>query len=383
MKALQKHIKWCLMGCCCLLFSLAQAQTVSGSFMHGGIVRNYAVYIPANYNAANAHPLVLNLHGYTSNGNQQAIISKMNSIADTAGFLVAYPEGTLDNSSNAYWNAGYGTSIDDIGFLSALIDTISSQYTVNAQRVYSTGYSNGGIMSHTLACELGHRIAAIASVAGTMSVLQQASCATAAAIPMLHIHGTLDGVVPYTGNTLLIGVDALVTHWVGKNGLPQTPVTQQLPNSNVLDNSTVTLDRYEQGSLNPVHLYRVDGGGHCWPGNVFCVSGASNLDFNASEVIWQFFNRFALTTSTEVIESKTALVKRLGANPVEQALQWKVKEEAPYTVTIFNALGQSLLMQTYHGSTVEALNVQHLKKGVYMAVFKTKEDSYTLKFVKA
>jgi polyhydroxybutyrate depolymerase len=82
-------------------------------------------------------------------------------IADTAGFLLVHPLGTLDPTGTTYWNSGWGGTVDDIGFTGALIDSIAEAYSVNLDRVYSTGMSNGGFMSYTLACSLSDRIAAI------------------------------------------------------------------------------------------------------------------------------------------------------------------------------------------------------------------------------
>lgn len=362
------------------------AQNVTGSFVHDGLTRNYTLYIPANYNATNSHPIVFNLHGYTSNGTAQASLTKMNAIADTAGFIVAYPEGTLDNSSQPYWNAGYGTGVDDIGFIDALIDTIAANYTVNLQRVYSTGLSNGGIMSNTLACALNHRIAAIAGVAGTMSVGQQAACSPSNKIPVLHIHGTSDVVVPYAGNGALLGVNALVTHWRTHNGLTSTSTTTSFSNTNLFDGSTANLIRYETGSTYPVHLIRVNNGGHSWPGSGVIVSGNTNMDFDASLEIWKFFSQYNLLTSTSKIIEETEptnWIKLIGANPVQNELQWTANIEGNYKLKIYNLLGNPLLEQEFDGSKVANIKLVDLPAGTYLAIYTTNNKVQTLKFIKA
>lgn len=360
------------------------AQNVTGSFVHDGLTRNYTLYIPANYNATNSHPIVFNLHGYTSNGTAQASLTKMNAIADTAGFIVAYPEGTLDNSSQPYWNAGYGTGVDDIGFIDALIDTIAANYTVNLQRVYSTGLSNGGIMSNTLACALNHRIAAIAGVGGTMSVIQNASCSPSNKIPVLHIHGTSDAVVPYVGNTLLLGVDALVSHWRTHNGLTSTSTTTAFPNTSLFDGSTADLIRYEAGSNYPVHLIRVNNGGHSWPGSGIIVSGTTNMDFDASLEIWKFFSQYSLLTATSIIEKEkpTNWINLMGANPVQNELQWSTNIEGAYNLRIYNLLGSPLLEQEFNGLGVANISLVDLPAGAYLAIFTTNNKVQTLQFIK-
>lgn len=369
----------------CLGATSSFAQSVSGSFTYDGLNRSYTIYIPANYNVANAHPVVFNLHGYTSSGSAQASLSNMNAIADTAGFIVVYPEGTLDNSSQPYWNSGYGTGVDDVGFINALIDTVAANYTVDLQRVYSTGLSNGAIMSNTLACELNDRIAAIAGVAGTMSLVQSTSCSPSNKIPVLHIHGTSDIVVPYTGNTILLGVNTLITHWRTHNGLATTATTTAFPNTSLLDGSTAELIRYETGSNYPVHLIRVSNGGHSWPGSGVIVSGTTNMDFDASLEIWKFFSQYSLVTSTKTVEKKSNLnwVHITSTNPVQNILEWHSDLEEDYRITIYDILGKPLKSQSFRGSSKASLSITDLSVGTYLAVYTTNNKVQTLKFIKA
>jgi polyhydroxybutyrate depolymerase len=361
------------------------AQNVTGSLVHDGLTRNYTIYIPANYNAANAHPIVFNLHGYTSSGTAQASLTNMNAIADTAGFIVAYPEGTLDNSLQPYWNAGYGTGVDDIGFIDALIDVIAASYTIDLQRVYSTGLSNGGIMSNTLACALNHRIAAIAGVGGTMSIVQNNACSPSNKIPVMHIHGTSDIVVPYAGNGVLLGVNALITHWRTHNGLTSASSSTAFSNTSLLDGSTADLIAYETGSNYPVHLIRVNNGGHSWPGSGVIVSGSTNMDFDASLEIWKFFSQYRLLTSTDKIEGTgyANWIKLEGANPIQNELQWRTNIEENYSVRVYNLLGMPLLNQSFEGSEIATMKVNHLPAGAYLAVYTTNNKVQTLKFIKA
>jgi polyhydroxybutyrate depolymerase len=360
------------------------AQNVTGSLVHDGLTRTYTLYIPANYNAANAHPIVFNLHGYTSSGTAQASLTNMNAIADTAGFIVAYPEGTLDNSFQPYWNSGYGTGVDDIGFIDALIDVIATNYTVDLQRVYSTGLSNGGIMSNTLACALNDRIAAIAGVGGTMSIVQNTSCSPSNKIPVMHIHGTSDAVVPYLGNGVLLGVNTLITHWRTHNGLTSASTTTSFPNNSLLDGSTADLIRYETGSNYPVHLIRVNNGGHSWPGSGVLVSGSTNMDFDASLEIWKFFSQYSLITPTNKIEATDASnwINLIGTNPVQNELQWNTNIEENYSLTVYNLLGSPLLQQEFDGAQVANVELADLPAGAYLAVYTTNNKVQTLKFIK-
>lgn len=363
--------------------SIAVAQSVPGSFLHNGLNRAYTIYVPANYNVSVAHPLVFNLHGYGSNGTQQASISKMNAIADTAGFIVVYPEGTLDASSKTHWNAMYGTGVDDVGFINALIDTVANNYHIDLRRVYSTGLSNGAIMSNTLACQLNHRFAAIAGVAGTMSVAQKNACSPAYPIPVMTIHGTADIVVPYAGNLVLLGVDAWVNHWRGHNGLNNTYTTIPFANTNLVDGSTAEYLKYETGSAYPVHLIRVNNGGHSWPGSGVVISGSTNMDFDASDEIWKFFRPYALiTSSTKIAKNEGAWVRLIGRNPIQHTLNWEMEETIHCQLTLYNAVGQAILYKDGLNGKNGQIHLDHLPQGTYIAVFATTKKIKALTFVK-
>ena len=124
------------------------SQTVTPEILiHNNLERSYILYVPTNYDGANAVPLVLNLHGYSSNAGQQMIYSEFYEIAETEGFILIHPEGTIDDMGFQFWNSGDFSEVDDVGFLSTLIDTIASEYNINTDRVYSMGMSNGGFMS--------------------------------------------------------------------------------------------------------------------------------------------------------------------------------------------------------------------------------------------
>ncbi|MCF8247979.1 MAG: hypothetical protein K9J37_22640 [Saprospiraceae bacterium] len=161
-----------------LSLSIKAQQTINGSIMHDGIQRNYVLFIPAIYAGDSPVPLVLNFHGYTSSAEQQMFYGNFRPIADTANFIIVHPQGTLFNS-NTHFNVGGWTirsTVDDVGFTAALIDSHAATYNINLNRVYSTGMSNGGFMSFLLACQLSDKIAAIASVTGSMTPEAFNSC---------------------------------------------------------------------------------------------------------------------------------------------------------------------------------------------------------------
>jgi polyhydroxybutyrate depolymerase len=278
--------KLILLIICLPLFTLGQ-QTINASINHGGITRDYILYVPNSYVTGNQVPLVFNFHGYTSNATQQMWYGDFRAIADTAGFIIVHPEGTLDNSGATHWNVGWGGStVNDINFTSTLIDSIASEYSINLDRVYSTGMSNGGFMSYQLACELSDRIAAIASVTGSMNPGWFNSCNPSHPMPVMEIHGTADPTVLYTT------VPNIIDFWRGINNCNNTPVLTNMPDINIIDGCTAEHQIWENGSNGvAVEHYKIIDGEHSWPGAPF-PNGITNQDINAAEKIWEFFNKY-------------------------------------------------------------------------------------------
>src|ERR1043166_3056213 len=267
--------------------------TIIDSIYTGGVYRNYRIYVPSAYTGTTAWPLIYNIHGYTSNAAQEQLYTNFDVIADTAHFLMVYPNATI-YMGQPTWNSGFGMAVDDIGFLSVLIDSLDLTYNIDLDRVYSCGMSNGGFMSHTLACALSDRIAAIASVTGSMTTYQYSTCAPSHPMPVMQIHGTADGTVPYGGSSTVMNIDTLVKYWYAGDHCNPTPAYNAVPDINTADGATA--DHYvwnggDNGST--VELYRINGGGHSWPG-MYPIAVTCE-DFNASEKIWLFFRKYKLS----------------------------------------------------------------------------------------
>tara|TARA_R110001592_G_scaffold229393_2_gene486080 strand:- start:468 stop:1595 length:1128 start_codon:yes stop_codon:yes gene_type:complete len=355
-------------------------QTITDSIIHGGLNRTYILYVPASYNASNATPLVLNFHGYTSNSTEQMYYGDFRAIADTANFILVHPMGTLDGSNQPYWNSGWGGTVDDIGFTNALIDSLSAQYNINQDRVYSTGMSNGGFMSYTLACSLSNRITAIASVTGAMNTNQSSSCSPQHPIPVMEIHGTADGTVPYNGTAGISSVENTLSYWVGFNQTNSSPVFTAVPNISTTDGSTAEHYVYENGT-NGVEIehYKIINGGHTWPGAPVVV-GTTNYDFNASEKIWQFFAQYDINgkiTPTAITENELSKIA-IYPNPVSNRLTIE-NDEVIESMTILDLTGKVLMNKTINFKTID---VSILAKGVYFLKLKTKNRELVKKFVK-
>jgi len=270
---------------------------LNSSITHDNEDRLYLLYIPEGYNESSEWPLVINFHGRGSSNQVQMGYSQFNTLADEHKFMVAYPQGLIgivEGVTATHWNANFGTGVDDIGFVNVMIDDIYANQGLDLSKVYAIGMSIGGFMSYTLACDLNDRIAAIASVTGGMTGNSIAQCMPLRSVPILQIHGTADDVVPYFGlDGLPPTVPDVVNFWVTNNECNVMDVVEEdLPDTNLDDNSTVTLQQYNNcNQESNVFFYTVNNGGHTWPG-AFPVSalGNTNQDMIASEVIWEFLN---------------------------------------------------------------------------------------------
>jgi polyhydroxybutyrate depolymerase len=249
-------------------------------------------------------PLVFDIHGAGSNGTEQEVYSAFSTKADSEGFVVVYPEGLPP--TNTHFNAWMLPSPqpDDVAFMKAALDAVEAELCIDQSRVYSTGISNGAMMSIRLACSLSARIAAIAPVAGAyyppdaLNLNPAETCSDTGSMPVMAFHGTADAYVPFNG-----GVGT------GTAGLNfRLPVDDNTPAEDVMSDwsihdsctgsrseSTVSSEvRFiEYGNCAggaQVQLYAVDGGGHTWPGAFDVPSlGYTTHQINATDLIWSFF----------------------------------------------------------------------------------------------
>ena len=346
-------------------FSSFAQQTINASITHDGIQRDYILYIPELYDGTTTVPLVLNFHGYGSNANEQMFYGDFRDIADTEGFLLVHPEGTTF-IGNQFWNVGFpgiSSTIDDVGFTEALIDELATLYTINLDRVYATGMSNGGFMSFLLACQLSEKIAAVASVTGSMTQDTFDDCNAQLPTPVLQIHGTEDDVVLYNGNTLSIPIADVISYWVDYNNCETTPSTTTLPDLDVSDGSTVEHSVYENSDngITTEHM-KVIGGGHTWPGSVLNTAG-TNQDIDASMEIWLFFSRYDINgpLSTDDFENKHVSIY---PNPTNSNINLSLNYSKDVNYELFSPLGQQLMTGTITSSN-EQIDLSNLPSNIY------------------
>ena len=276
----------------------------AGSMYHitsSGIERSYLVHEPEELHRTNL-PVVLVFHGGLGKPRGIAWMTHMNEIADREHFIAVYPEG-LDN----HWNDGRETvrnKVNDVQFISDMLDRLDHDFHIDTHRIYAAGISNGGMFSQRLACELSDRIAAVASVAGTMPQAIRPDCKPAQPISILIMHGTTDPLVPYNGGEVrahgryglggtVISVADTVRFWVEHDGCTPAPVSSS-QDKDPDDGTSLKIDVYSHGKDNSeVTLYTIVNGGHTWPGGFqyapqFFI-GKTSKEINASETIWNFF----------------------------------------------------------------------------------------------
>jgi polyhydroxybutyrate depolymerase len=284
------------------------------SFKHDNLERTLHIYIPSLYNKSVHLPLVIALHGRGGNGESMILVTRkgFNKLAEKDGFIVVYPDGIELN-----WNDGrmdeeandraHRENIDDVGFLSALIDSMIKDYNIDPKRVYVTGISNGAIMSYRLVCEISHKIAAIAPVDGNIPDMLFPECYPSMPVSVLAINNVNDPLVPYEGGNIyssirklnlgkVLSVDESIGLWVSRNQCSALPVVTEEPDLDPKDGTRVTRKEYINGADGTeVILYSVDGGGHTWPGGLqympSFIVGKTSRDIDATEVIWSFFKK--------------------------------------------------------------------------------------------
>ncbi|MDH3494783.1 MAG: esterase, partial [Acidobacteriota bacterium] len=277
---------------------LTQKTTVSG-----GIKRTYYVFKPAGVSKSKKLPVVMVFHGGGGTALRMERWLKFTDLARREKFIAVYPDGIGNN-----WNDGRDTQvnrahkdkIDDLSFVSKLLDEVTLDYPVDKDRIYATGPSNGGIFSHFIAAQMADRIAAIAPVIGGIADPFHKRFEPSDPVSVFIIQGTEDKLVPYKGGEIgrnrgrVISTDETIRIWTNHNKTDSKAVEGNLADSDKNDGCRVETFTWRNGKNGTeVVLYKLIGGGHTWPGGSqyaprFIV-GRVCRDFDATEAVWQFF----------------------------------------------------------------------------------------------
>ena len=247
-----------------------------GSLTINGLKRTYRLFLPPSLDQHKPAPLVVSLHPCPAPANPDADYTHFDDQASAGGFIAAYPYAPQ------CWNdgSGRGPNVDDVGFISRLIDQVSKDFPVDQKRVFIAGISIGALMTYWLACQLSDRIAAIAAVSGTMPV---DDCQPARPVSILAMNGTEDRNIPYEGGGPMNGKPILtvIKAWATRNGCTGEPVQSQ---SGIT--KTSLWSQCKSGAV--VRLDTIVGGHHTWFGSPFDpVPGEPN----ANTVVWDFFSK--------------------------------------------------------------------------------------------
>lgn len=358
-------------------FNQANAGWTSHTSEFEGKSRQYKIYKPSNL--APSAKIVVLLHGLGATMNDFDL-SSWPAIADTANIILISPQGLpfenqIVGTIQGVFNSGMildvpflgqipiNSDVNDVGFISALIDTVMSTNNIDGNRIYATGFSNGGFMTQRLACELTHRFSAVASVSGTRAQAFPA-CGAGTYLPVIHFHGDADSVVRLDGfvssgaigDYLGITVDSLLNYWAAAN---QATISSQTivhgdSNSNLYAESTFYKDNNDKTVLQYCLIY---GGEHRYYGY-----NSTDNGFDIADLSWTFFNQHQTPGTLEInpIEMHTY---SLYPNPASDFISWKGEEHQIQEVVIYSITGSLIHSQTNH---FDKINVSHLQAGVYL-----------------
>ena len=368
-------------------FSSSEAQTLnSENFVFGNTIREYAIYIPSSYDGSTAFPLMFNFHGGGDFITTHMSNVDMRPIADTANFILVYPQAVPDpgNGGSTSWMHKTPTTHNDVPFVQAMIDSISMDYNIDLNRVYACGYSLGGEFTYELGCQLNNEIAAIGAVARTMGAETFNNCSPSHPTGVMTVLGTADPISDYNGIWYLgtqyyMSADEQHNYWVNFNNCDTVPIISAIPDAAPSDGSTV--ERHSWSNSDGcvyVEQLKVINGGHDWPGSF------GNMDIDASEEIWNFVSKYningligcsTLASSNRTIKTDTDYLAY--PNPFSDQITIKMDLTSVKQYMIYNILGE-LMISGHINSETSTINLSNLPPDIY--VFKT--DNQAIRIVK-
>jgi polyhydroxybutyrate depolymerase len=250
-----------------------QPTDVERNVMVNGMERSYLLHIPPGLDSLHPVPVVF---AFVSSAEAAVMktLTGYDDIADKAGFLVVYPEG-LGTSWNVGGSCcGYAVenNVDDIAFVKRILADLRTVASVDVNRIYATGISQGAALAYRLACEMSNTFAAIGPVAGYQLYNP---CQPEEPVSVIHVHGLADTTNPYTGGGDLgaLPVEKIIAAWAQMNGCAGSP---QMNKENL-----VTHTAYASCNAGTaVEVYTLEKGQHSWP---------SKYVWDASQIIWDFF----------------------------------------------------------------------------------------------
>lgn len=338
-----------------LIAQIAFPQSNSyDSIRVGSDWRTFRLHLPKGYTSNQRYALVLGLHGGGGSALQFALSTELISKSDSAGFIVAFPEGKKNPGAIGArtWNAGYccannsTTGTNDVGFISQLIDTLISRYSIDTNKVYATGHSNGGMMCYRLAAELSDKIAAVAISSATM--VRNYPFLPSRPVPVIHFHSYKDQNVPYYGGQITgvippvhsPPVDSIISIW---SDFDQCLIKFDTVHKDKKYNEVV----FTKGKCDSeIHTYITYDGGHAWPGGN--PGGGPDSDtpstfISANYLLWKFFLQHSLpcpTTEVKEINKNDPLL--VFPNPLNTGILNVQLSQGVYEINIYDGAFRSV-----------------------------------------
>lgn len=282
-----------------LLVGYAYLSRAEGRLVSGGETRRYRLHVPEGYQPSVPAPLVISLHGaYLYPGMQQRLTG-WNRLADSEGFLVAYPRA---RGFPRHWGLAPGPELEaDRQFIADLIDKLSAEFSIDPTRIYVNGYSNGAAMTFMLSCTLAERIAAFGMVA--TPVVPWGWCSDQRPAPMIAFHGTADPYSLYHGGENFLTSEPLpdMESWFGLWGMRNRCSDEPAVSTPA---EGVTLREF-QGCAGKAAaaFYTIEGSGHVWPGGLKLPeigTGPYSAAVDATASMWKFFQEHPLAAAPAV-----------------------------------------------------------------------------------
>ncbi len=290
------------------IYTFKEGLTLTETILVDNQLRESLVYLPCNFNSEDDYkrPLVIVLHGARLTGKIAKAVTKFDELACKKNFLVAYPDAL-----NKQWNdgRGYGFTpsyfVNDDKFILRLAKILQEKYNTNPKKVYLVGYSSGGMLAQKIAMQSAEKIAGIGIVAATMPTMQyNLQLKPNQPMPVVMINGTHDHAFPWRGgNTSILGVKVgsvipvktMLQYWLSANG--GIKEEQPLDNEIMNEGEEIEVKNYITNKNTQVTLFKINGGGHTWPGGSVPFTyipflGKQVKSLNAAEVIWNTLSAY-------------------------------------------------------------------------------------------
>ncbi len=365
----------------CAHFS-SHSQTFQMNY--DGLQRSYLVHLPTGYTGNEKLSLVIAMHGGFGSSENIERQSQLSVKADKEHFIVVYPQGYKGgvlkiSGFNAGGCCGWTSknNVDDVGFISAVLDELTTNFNIDSKRIYATGMSNGGMMAYRLACELPNRIAAIAPVASTMVF---PDCHPNRSIPIIHFHSYLDTHVPYKGG---IGsgpskhynppIDSVLNAFAKYNHCIKN-------NDTIVDNDKYSLIQWSDCNCGyEIKEYMTHDGGHSWPGGQESgIVDTASIYISATDLMWDFFKKYSLDCKPNVVSEQKKSFLKLFPNPSTGIVTLDLNiHHSDINISVYDLMGHKVQVPFETNS----LDFTKLDSGIYFVKLQFKHQVFIKKIL--